>query len=100
MVRVSSPAKLRPWSELTAKIVMGVVPGLVTNVYFWGDNVYFWEIRFIFLGFSKILFFGIFSVAGGFWDSMGWGGPCRGFRKYLTQAACSRFLHSAMVCVG
>ena len=32
MVRVSSPAKLRPWSELTAKMVMGVVPGLVT---FW-----------------------------------------------------------------
>ena len=30
MVRVSSPAKLRPWSELTAKMVMGVVPGFVT----------------------------------------------------------------------
>ena len=30
MVRVSSPVKLRPWSELTAKMVMGVVPGLVT----------------------------------------------------------------------
>ena len=29
MVRVSSPAKLRPWSELTAKMVRGVVPGLV-----------------------------------------------------------------------
>ena len=29
MVRVSSPAKLRPWSELTAKMVMGVLPGLV-----------------------------------------------------------------------
>ena len=29
MVRVSFPAKLRPWSELTAKMVMGVVPGLV-----------------------------------------------------------------------
>ena len=29
MVRVSSPAKLRPWSELTARMVMGVVPGLV-----------------------------------------------------------------------
>ena len=28
MVRVSSPAKLRPWSELTAKMVMGVVPGI------------------------------------------------------------------------
>ena len=25
----SSPAKLRPWFELTAKMVMGVVPGLV-----------------------------------------------------------------------
>ena len=32
MVRVSSPAKLRPWSELTAKMVMGVVPGLVNKV--------------------------------------------------------------------
>ena len=31
MVRVSSPAKLRPWSELTAKMVMGVVPGLVIS---------------------------------------------------------------------
>ena len=31
MVRVSSPAKLRPWSELTAIMVMGVVPGLVIN---------------------------------------------------------------------
>ena len=31
MVRVSSPVKLRPWSELTAKMVMGVVPGLVIN---------------------------------------------------------------------
>ena len=31
MVRVSSPAKLRPWSELTAKMVMGVVPGLVSK---------------------------------------------------------------------
>ena len=31
MVRVSSPAKLRPWSELTAKMVMGVVPGLVKS---------------------------------------------------------------------
>ena len=29
MVRVSSPAKLRPWSELIAKVMMGVVPGLV-----------------------------------------------------------------------
>ena len=29
MVRVSSPAKLRPWPELTAKMVMGVVPALV-----------------------------------------------------------------------
>ena len=29
MVRVSSPAKLRPWSELTAEMVMGVVPALV-----------------------------------------------------------------------
>ena len=25
MVQVSSPAKLRPWSELNAKMVMGVV---------------------------------------------------------------------------
>ena len=32
MVRVSSPAKLRPWSELTATMVIGVVPGLVTQV--------------------------------------------------------------------
>ena len=32
MVRVSSPAKLRPWSELTAKMVMGVVPGLVNLI--------------------------------------------------------------------
>ena len=31
MVRASSPAKLRPWSELTAKMVMGVVPGLATK---------------------------------------------------------------------
>ena len=31
MVRASSPAKLRPWSELTAKMVMGVVPGLVNT---------------------------------------------------------------------
>ena len=30
MVRVSSPAKLRPWSELTAKMVMRVVPGVVS----------------------------------------------------------------------
>ena len=30
MVRVSSPAKLRPWSELIAEMVMGVVPGLVS----------------------------------------------------------------------
>ena len=30
MVRASSPAKLRPWSELTAKMVLGVVPGLVS----------------------------------------------------------------------
>ena len=28
---VSSLAKLRPWSELTAKMVMGVVPGLVNS---------------------------------------------------------------------
>ena len=33
MVRVSSPAKLRPWSELTAKMVMGVVPGLPKKVH-------------------------------------------------------------------
>ena len=30
MVGVSSPAKIRPWSELTAKMVMGVDPGLAT----------------------------------------------------------------------
>ena len=30
MVRIRSPAKLGPWSELTAKMVMGVVTGLVT----------------------------------------------------------------------
>ena len=29
MVRVSSSAKLRPWPELIAKMVMGVVPGLL-----------------------------------------------------------------------
>ena len=34
MVRVSSPAKLRPWSELTAKMVMGMVPRLVTLAQF------------------------------------------------------------------
>ena len=34
MVRVSSPAKLRPWSELSAKMVMGVVPGLVSRSIF------------------------------------------------------------------
>ena len=43
MVRVSSPAKLRPWSELTAKMVMGVVPGLVIfsdfKMHFWGFGV-------------------------------------------------------------
>ena len=27
MVRVSSPPKLRPWSDLAAKMVMGVIPG-------------------------------------------------------------------------
>ena len=32
MVRVPSPAKLRPWSELTSKMVMGVVPGLVDKI--------------------------------------------------------------------
>ena len=32
MVLVSSLAKLRPWSELIAKMVMGVVPGLVKEV--------------------------------------------------------------------
>ena len=32
MVRVSSPAKLRPWSELIAKMVMGVAPGLVKSI--------------------------------------------------------------------
>ena len=35
MVRVSSPAELRPWSELTAKMVMGVVPGLVNMGKVW-----------------------------------------------------------------
>ena len=30
MVRVSSPGKLRPWSDLTAKMVMGVVSELLT----------------------------------------------------------------------
>ena len=34
MARVSSPAKLRPWSELTARMVMGVVPGLVITTLF------------------------------------------------------------------
>ena len=38
MVRVSSPAKLRPWSELTAKMVMGVVPGLVNDFEKNGNN--------------------------------------------------------------
>ena len=33
MVRVSSPAKLRPWSEFTAKMVMGVVPVLVNRTF-------------------------------------------------------------------
>ena len=31
MVQASSPAKLRPWSELTAKMVMEVVPGWETD---------------------------------------------------------------------
>ena len=39
MVRVSSPAKLRPWSELTAKMVMGVVPGLVTVSFHWINDL-------------------------------------------------------------
>ena len=30
MVRVSSPAKLRPWFKFTATTVMGVVAGLAT----------------------------------------------------------------------
>ena len=38
MVRVSSLAKLRPWSELTAKMVMGVVPGLVNRCEKWFEN--------------------------------------------------------------
>ena len=38
MVRVSSPAKLRPWSELTGKMVMGVVPGLVTSAFTQGRD--------------------------------------------------------------
>ena len=33
MVRVSSPAKLRPGSELIANMVMGVVPGLVIVIH-------------------------------------------------------------------
>ena len=45
MVRVSSPAKLRPWSELIAKMVMGVVPGLVTVV----------DLLHIVIHYSKIL---------------------------------------------
>ena len=35
MVRASSPAKLRPWSGLIAKMVMGVVPGLVKQEFLW-----------------------------------------------------------------
>ena len=48
MDRVSSPARLRPWSELTAKMVMGVVPGALTrrvsrrlvfeSFWFWGGR--------------------------------------------------------------
>ena len=41
MVRVSSPAKLRPWSELTAKMVMGVVLGWSVLVH----RVLFPEVR-------------------------------------------------------
>ena len=41
MVRVSSPAKLRPWSGLTTKMVMGVVPGLVKNLLFLMSDVKF-----------------------------------------------------------
>ena len=46
MVRVSSPAKLRPWSELTAKMVMGVVPGLVKREWFEGRHAcHLWGAR-------------------------------------------------------
>ena len=78
MVRVSSPAKLRPWSGLTAKMVMGVVSrtlrkpfkkvsksvsSCVFRVGFWQNgffaDFYFWAAGF-FRGFLAGFFLLIF----------------------------------------
>ena len=44
-------------------------PLKILNVYFWGDKVYFWEENVV------LSFFFEFFVTGGFWDSVGRGGP-------------------------
>ena len=59
---------------------------IVLNVYFWGDKVYFWEVRFTLgdirstlrasrrLSVFGIYFFGCWV---GFWDSVGQGGTVK-----------------------
>ena len=50
----------------------------ILDVYFWGTSVYFWGSS----GVSGFLEFP-FLLRGGFWGSVGRGGPRRGFQKYL-----------------
>ena len=65
MVRVSSPAKLRPWSELTAKMVMAVVPGLVKLRFLLGNEIQ-----------PKVFLTGVFGNLLGSWTSAPSGHGC------------------------
>ena len=53
----------------------------ILNVYFGGDNIYFWGNKVYFWG--RYIFEILFLLLGGFWDSVGRGGPV-GVSKEVT----------------
>ena len=79
-----------PQQEVSKTLNSSKLPFKKLNDYFWGNNGYFWGNKVCFggnkaysRGFSKMLGLleFLFLLLGGFWDSVGRGGPVWGFKK-------------------
>ena len=79
-----TPVTVTPQQEISKTLNSSKIPQKILNIYFWGTSVYFWGTSVYFWGTSVhfwgiIGVFGIFGIsffgAGGFWDSVGRGGP-------------------------
>ena len=92
MVRVSSPAKLRPWSELTAKMVMGVVPGLVIQEFLILSGIFPIRPFPLFSAHAKNIPARVRVTASTFPEKIGETPWSTQKRPFVHNSACSQFL--------